>query len=319
MKSKKIFVAGHQGMVGSAILRNLKNQGYVNCITATRNELDLCIQADVYQFLKYHRPEYIFIAAAKVGGIHANNTYRADFIYQNIMIQTNIIHSAWRLGIQNLLFLGSSCIYPRECPQPIIEDYLLTGPLEPTNEPYAISKIAGIKMCESYNRQYGTQYISVMPTNLYGPNDNYNLHTSHVVPALIRKCYEAKLNHLSEVCIWGSGKPRREFLYVDDMADACVRLMEGQPQHAIYNVGMGEDLTIKELAETIADIVGFHGQIKFDTTKPDGTPQKLLNIDRIREFGWQPTTSLEQGLLKAYENFLVKYSDLVKQESLFHA
>jgi GDP-L-fucose synthase len=306
VNNKKIFIAGHNGMVGSAILRNLKAKGYSNFITASRQELDLCIQADVYQFLKKHQPEYIFIAAAKVGGIHANNVYRAEFIYQNLMVQNNIIHAAWQLGIEKLLFLGSSCIYPRECPQPIHEDYLLTGPLEPTNEPYAIAKIAGVKMCESYNRQYGMQYISVMPTNLYGPNDNYNLNTSHVVPALIRKCHEAKLNKSPEVMIWGSGQPRREFLYVDDMADACVRLMEGNPEHALYNIGMGEDLTIRELAQTIAKVVAYEGQLKFDTSKPDGTPQKLLNIDRIKEFGWHPTTTLEQGLEKAYADFLTK-------------
>lgn len=304
VKNNKIFITGHHGMVGSAILRNLKNKGYSNLITASRQELDLCVQADVYEFLKKHQPDYIFIAAAKVGGIHANNVYRAEFIYQNLMVQNNIIHAAWQLGIEKLLFLGSSCIYPRECPQPIHEDYLLTGPLEPTNEPYAIAKIAGVKMCESYNRQYGTQYISVMPTNLYGPNDNYNLNTSHVVPALIRKYHEAKLNQLTEVIIWGSGQPRREFLYVDDMAEACVLLMEGNPKQPLYNIGMGEDLTIRELAQTIAQVVGYEGQSKFDTSKPDGTPQKLLNIDKIKEFGWQPTISLEVGLKLSYADFL---------------
>ena len=304
MNHRKIFIAGHHGMVGSAILRNLKNKGYSNIITASRDELDLCVQADVYHFLKKHQPEYIFIAAAKVGGIHANNVYRAEFIYQNLMVQNNIIHAAWQLGIEKLLFLGSSCIYPRECSQPILEDYLLTGPLEPTNEPYAIAKIAGVKMCESYNRQYGTQFISVMPTNLYGPNDNYDLNTSHVVPALIRKCHEAKLNQSPEVMIWGSGQPRREFLYVDDMADACVRLMEGNPSEPLYNIGMGEDLTIRELAQTIAKVVGYEGQLKFDISKPDGTPQKLLNIDKIKALGWQPTTSLEVGLKQSYADFL---------------
>lgn len=304
MKNNKIFIAGHNGMVGSAILRNLKSKGYNNFLLATRDILDLTVQAQVYDFLSCHRPDYIFIAAAKVGGIHANNIYRADFIYQNLMVQSNIINSAWKLGIERLLFLGSSCIYPRDCFQPILEDYLLTGPLEPTNEPYAIAKIAGVKMCESYNRQYGTEYISVMPTNLYGPNDNYNLDTSHVVPALIRKCHEAKIKNESEVIIWGSGNPRREFLYVDDMAEACVQLMEGRPNYGLYNIGMGEDLTIRELAQNIANVVGYRGHLRFDTSKPDGTPRKLLNIDRIKNFGWQPKTSLQEGLHKAYVDFL---------------
>lgn len=311
MKNNKIYIAGHNGMVGSAIVRNLKAKGYKHLITAPRQELDLTIQTQVFNFLEQHRPDYIFIAAAKVGGIHANNVYRAEFIYQNLMVQNNLIHAAWQLGIERLLFLGSSCIYPRECPQPILEDYLLTSPLEPTNEPYAIAKIAGVKMCESYNRQYGVQYVSVMPTNLYGPNDNYNLNTSHVVPALIRKCHEAKMKQASEVVIWGSGQPRREFLYVDDMAEACVRLMEGSPEHALYNIGMGEDLTICELAQTIAQIVGYQGQLKFDTSKPDGTPRKLLNIDRIRELGWTPSTSLEMGLQRAYADFLIKKEEFL--------
>lgn len=303
MKKNKIFVAGHNGMVGSAIVRNLKKKGYTDILTVDRPQLDLCIQTDVYNFLQKHRPDYIFIAAAKVGGIHANNIYRAEFIYQNLMVQNNIIHAAWQLGIEKLLFLGSSCIYPRECPQPIHEEYLLTGPLEPTNEPYAIAKIAGLKMCESYNFQYGTQYVCVMPTNLYGPNDNYNLSTSHVVPALIRKCHEAKINNAPEIVIWGSGKPRREFLYVDDMAQACVSLMEAVPKHVLYNVGMGEDISIHALAQTIAQVTGFNGTFRFDASKPDGTPQKLLNIDRIQEIGWNPSTSLREGLTKAYSDF----------------
>ena len=290
-------------MVGSAIVRNLKKKGYTDILTVDRPQLDLCIQTDVYNFLQKHRPDYIFIAAAKVGGIHANNIYRAEFIYQNLMVQNNIIHAAWQLGIEKLLFLGSSCIYPRECPQPIHEEYLLTGPLEPTNEPYAIAKIAGLKMCESYNFQYGTQYVCVMPTNLYGPNDNYNLSTSHVVPALIRKCHEAKINNAPEIVIWGSGKPRREFLYVDDMAQACVSLMEAVPKHVLYNVGMGEDISIHALAQTIAQVTGFNGTFRFDASKPDGTPQKLLNIDRIQEIGWNPSTSLREGLTKAYSDF----------------
>jgi len=303
VKKNKIFVAGHNGMVGSAIVRNLKKKGYTDILTVDRPQLDLCIQTDVYNFLQKHRPDYIFIAAAKVGGIHANNIYRAEFIYQNLMVQNNIIHAAWQLGIEKLLFLGSSCIYPRECPQPIHEEYLLTGPLEPTNEPYAIAKIAGLKMCESYNFQYGTQYVCVMPTNLYGPNDNYNLSTSHVVPALIRKCHEAKINNAPEIVIWGSGKPRREFLYVDDMAQACVSLMEAVPKHVLYNVGMGEDISIHALAQTIAQVTGFNGTFRFDASKPDGTPQKLLNIDRIQEIGWNPSTSLREGLTKAYSDF----------------
>lgn len=304
MKNNKIFVAGHKGMVGSAIVRNLNSKGYSNIIKASRSQLDLCQQDQVYQFLKKQQPDYIFIAAAKVGGIQANNIYRAEFIYQNLMVQNNIVHAAWQLGIERLLFLGSSCIYPKLCPQPIMEDYLLTGPLEQTNEPYAIAKIAGVKLCESYNRQYGTQYVSVMPTNLYGPNDNYHLNNSHVVPALIRKFHEAKIANQPDVEIWGSGRPRREFLYVDDMADACVQLMEGHPTYQLYNVGSGEDLTIFELANLVSSVVGYQGQLKFDSSKPDGTPQKLLNIDRIKEFGWNPTTKLNEGLKKAYQDYL---------------
>lgn len=302
VQDKKIFIAGHNGMVGSSILRQLKQKNYKHLITASKHELDLINQAQTYEFLKETMPDYIFIAAAKVGGIHANNIYRAEFIYQNLMMQSNIIHAAWQLGIQRLLFLGSSCIYPRACPQPILEKYLLTSELEPTNEPYAIAKIAGLKMCESYNRQYGTEYVSVMPTNLYGPNDNYDLQNSHVIPALLRKFHEAKINHIPEVVIWGSGSPRREFLHVDDMARACILLMEGAPGHDVYNVGSGVDLTIKELASLIADIVAYKGRLIFDTSKPDGTPQKLLNIDRIKNMGWAPAFSLAEGLKQVYQH-----------------
>jgi GDP-L-fucose synthase len=294
-------------MVGSAIVRRLEAAGYSNLLTRTHADLDLTHQASVEQFLKHEKPDYVFLAAAKVGGIHSNNTYRAEFIYQNLMMEANIVHAAWQAGVQRLLFLGSSCIYPRDCPQPIKEDYLLTGPLEPTNEPYAIAKIAGIKLCESYNRQYGTQYVSVMPTNLYGPNDNYDLNNSHVLPALIRKAHEAKLRGDASYVAWGSGKPMREFLYVDDMADACVYLMERTDiQDGLFNVGTGQDVTIRDLAETVMGVVGFEGEIVFDASKPDGTPRKLLNVDRLRELGWQSETSLRDGIAKAYADFLTK-------------
>jgi GDP-L-fucose synthase len=303
-KNARIYVAGHRGMVGSALVRNLQSKGYINIVTRTRSELDLLDQEAVRAFLKSEQLAYVFLAAAKVGGIHANNTYRADFIYQNLVVETNIIHGAYLAGIERLCFLGSSCIYPRDCPQPIKEEYLLTGPLEPTNEPYAIAKIAGIKLCESYNRQYGTQYVSVMPTNLYGPNDNYDLSSSHVVPALIRKAHEAKVRGDNELVVWGSGKPMREFLYVDDMADACVFLMESDIGDGLFNVGTGKDVTIRELAETVMSIVGFEGKVVFDTSKPDGTPRKLLNVDRLRQLGWQAQTSLREGIAKAYADFL---------------
>ena len=300
----KIYVAGHRGMVGSAIVRRLTSGGYNNLAARTHAELDLTDQRAVEHFLSAEKPDYIFLAAAKVGGIHANNTYRAEFIYENLMVQANVIHGAWKAGVKRLLFLGSSCIYPRDCAQPISEEYLLTGPLEQTNEPYAIAKIAGIKLCESYNRQYGTQYVSAMPTNLYGPNDNYDLNNSHVLPALIRKAHEAKLCGDKELVVWGSGKPMREFLYVDDMADACVFLMENGPSEGLFNVGTGEDITIRELAETVMNVVGFEGQIVFDASKPDGTPRKLLNVDRMRRLGWQARTSLRDGIKNAYEDFL---------------
>ena len=306
-KQTKIYVAGHRGMVGSAIVRRLQSAGYTNVLTRSHAELDLTRQLMVEQFLQQEQPDYVFLAAAKVGGIHANNTYRGEFIYQNLMMEANIIHAAWRAGVKRMLFLGSSCIYPRDCSQPISEEYLLTGPLEQTNEPYAIAKIAGIKLCESYNRQYGTQYVSAMPTNLYGPNDNYDFNNSHVLPALIRKAHEAKLRGDTSYVAWGSGKPMREFLYVDDMADACVFLMEqAEIQDGLFNVGTGQDVTIRELAETVMDVVGFNGEIVFDASKPDGTLRKLLNVDRLRVLGWQAKTSLRDGIAKAYADFLNK-------------
>jgi GDP-L-fucose synthase len=296
----KIYIAGHRGMVGSAILRNLQAKGYSNILTRSSQELDLLDQRQVFAFLQDEKPDYIFIAAAKVGGIYANNTYRADFIYQNLVIEANLIHGAHLAGIKRICFLGSSCIYPRDCPQPIKEEYLLTGPLEPTNEPYAIAKIAGIKLCESYNRQYGRQYVSAMPTNLYGPNDNYDLANSHVLPALIRKAHEAKEHKHNDLVIWGTGTPKREFLYVDDMADACVFLMEHDINDGIFNVGTGTDVTIGELAETVMSVVGFKGGIVFDSSKPDGTPRKLLDVSRLKEFGWQAHTNLQDGIKLAY-------------------
>jgi GDP-L-fucose synthase len=305
-KNAKIYIAGHRGMVGSAVARRLASAGYTNLVTRIHSELDLINQAAVTQFLEREKPDYIFLAAAKVGGIHANNTCRAEFIYRNLMIEANIVHAAWQAGVQRLLFLGSSCIYPRDCPQPIKEEYLLTGPLEQTNEPYAIAKIAGIKLCESYNRQYGTRYVSVMPTNLYGPNDNYDLNNSHVLPALIRKAHEAKLRGDNECVVWGSGRPMREFLYVDDMADACVYLMESGIGEGLFNVGTGEDVTIRDLAGMVMSVVGFKGEIVFDAGKPDGTPRKLLNVDRMRELGWQAKTPLRDGIARAYADFLTR-------------
>lgn len=292
-------------MVGSALVRRLQAGGYENLLLRTREELDLLDQRAVFDFLKTERPNYIFVAAAKVGGIQANNTYRADFIYQNLAIQNHIIEGALQAGIKDLCFLGSSCIYPRDCLQPIKEEYLLTGPLEPTNEPYAIAKIAGIKLCESCNQQYGTRFVSVMPTNLYGPNDNYDLKDSHVLPALIRKAHEAKIRGDSGYVVWGSGTPRREFLYVDDMADACVFLMERGIADGIYNVGSGVDVTIRELAEIVTAAVGFRGVITFDTSKPDGTPRKLLDVNRLSTMGWRAKTSLTEGISSTYASYLV--------------
>lgn len=303
-KDAKIFVTGHRGMVGSALVRRLEAGGYNNILTRSRQELDLLNQPAVQQFLIEEQPDYIFIAAAKVGGIQANNTYRADFIYQNLMLEANLIHGAHVANIQRLMFLGSSCIYPRDCPQPIKEEYLLTGSLEPTNEPYAIAKIAGIKLCEAYNRQYGRQYVSVMPTNLYGPNDNYDLNSSHVLPALLRKAHEAKLRGDKELLVWGTGTPRREFLYVDDLADACVFLMERGYAGSLLNIGTGQDGTIRELAETIMDVVGFAGRIVFDASKPDGTMRKMLDVSKLAEVGWQSRTLLQQGIRLTYDHWL---------------
>jgi GDP-L-fucose synthase len=324
---KKIYIAGHHGMVGSAIVRHLLAEGLApeNLVLRTHAELDLTCQAAVRAFFEGEKPDQVYLAAAKVGGIHANNSYPAEFIYQNLMIEANIIHEAWRVGVQKLLFLGSSCIYPKLAPQPMQESALLTGPLEPTNEPYAIAKIAGIKLCESYNRQYGEShgidFRSVMPTNLYGPGDNYHTENSHVIPAMIRRFHEAKLDMelLSpfgtrhSVDIWGSGTPRREFLYVDDMAAACVHVMEldkalydahTTPMQSHINVGCGEDITIRELAETVAKVVGYRGCIGIDTTKPDGTPRKLMESTRLNNLGWQPKVGLEEGLALAYNDFL---------------
>ena len=308
-RNAKIYVAGHRGMVGSALVRRLQQAGYTNILTRTRAELDLLDQAATHAFLARERPDFIFIAAAIVGGIQANNTLRADFIYQNLMVEANLVHGAWLAGVQRLCFLGSSCIYPRDCPQPIREDYLLSGPLEPTNEPYAVAKIAGIKLCESYNRQHGTQYFSVMPTNLYGPNDNYDLANSHVLPALIRKAHEAQQRGDHELVVWGSGKPMREFLYVDDLAEACVFLMEKGVTDGYYNIGTGTDVTIRELAETVMSVVGFAGSIVFDSSKPDGTPRKLLDVSRLREIGWQARTPLREGIELAYRDFLARHID----------
>ncbi|MEK0290642.1 GDP-L-fucose synthase [Caldifermentibacillus hisashii] len=303
-KDAKIYVAGHRGLVGSAILRKLQVDGYTNLVYRTSQELDLRDKNQVDRFFEEEKPEYVFLAAAKVGGIVANNEYPADFIRDNLMIQINVIDAAYRNGVKKLLFLGSTCIYPKFAPQPLKEEYLLTGELESTNEPYAIAKIAGIKMCQSYNRQYGTKYISVMPTNLYGPNDNFDLHTSHVLPALIRKFHEAKENNALYVEVWGTGTPRREFLHSDDLADACVFLMNNYEGNEIINVGVGEDITIKELAEKIKNIVGFKGEIKFDTTKPDGTPRKLVDVSKINALGWKANISLDEGLQKVYQWFL---------------
>jgi len=317
-KQAKIYVAGHSGLVGSALVRQLKEQGYTNLILRTHAKLDLTNQAVVENFFAQQKPEYVFLAAAKVGGIHANNTYPAEFIYQNLAIQTNVIHQSYVHGVKRLLFLGSSCIYPRDCPQPIKEEYLLTGPLEPTNRPYALAKIAGIEMCWSYNRQYGTQYLAAMPTNLYGPVDNYHAENSHVIPALIRKFHEAKVNKQPTVTVWGTGKPLREFLYSDDMAEACLHLMN--LPNTIYkkliernsrdelpplvNVGSGKEITIINLADTIKTVVGFLGEIKFDPNKPDGTKRKLMDSTQLNDTDWVPKTIFLDGIKLAYQAFL---------------
>jgi GDP-L-fucose synthase len=315
----KIFVAGHRGLVGSALMRTLRAKGFSNIINRTHADLDLTDAAPTHAFFQREKPEYVFDAAAKVGGIVANDSYPAEFIHQNLAIQTNVIHESWRAGVKRLLFLGSSCIYPRDCPQPIKEGYLLTGPLEPTNRAYAIAKIAGVEMCWTYNRQHGTKYIAATPTNLYGKGDNYDLKTSHVLPALIRKFHEAKEAGRPEVEIWGTGKPLREFLYSDDAADACVFLMNlpddkfnamcaDVKQPPLVNIGCGEDQTIKAMAEMVSAVVGFQGRLRFDTSKPDGTPKKQLDVSRLAELGWRPKISLDKGLKLAYQQFLAKLS-----------
>jgi len=303
-KDSKIYVAGHRGLVGSAIVRKLKDSGYENLVVRTREELDLVRQARVEEFFDQERPEYVFLAAAKVGGIWANSQFPAEFIYSNLVIQTNIIHSSYIHEVKRLLFLGSSCIYPKHCPQPMKEEHLLSGYLEPTNEPYAVAKIAGIKMCRYYNCQYGTRFISVMPTNLYGPGDNFDLKTSHVLPALIRKFHEAKMGGDKSVEVWGTGTPRREFLYVDDLADACLFLMNRYEGNDIINVGVGKDQSVRELAEMIGKVVGFEGDLRFDPTKPDGTPLKLLDVSKLVALGWQAQMPLEEGIRKAYQWYL---------------
>jgi len=303
-KNSKIYLAGHRGLVGSAISRKLRAEGYNNLVLKTKDELDLMDQSAVALFFKKTKPEYVFLAAAKVGGILANNTYPAQFIYENLQIQNNIIHQSYLNGVKKLLFLGSSCIYPRECPQPIKEEYLLTGPLEPTNEPYALAKIAGLKMCQSYNRQYGTNFISVMPTNLYGPNDNFDLDDSHVLPALIRKFHEGKINSSPTVVVWGTGSPKREFLHIDDLADACVFLMNNYNDSEIINIGTGVDITIKKLAELIKNIIDYKGEINWDTTKLDGTPRKLLDVSKVESLSWRHKIGLETGIKMTYEWYL---------------
>ena len=318
-KGDKIYVAGHRGLAGSALVRRLNAAGYTNLITRTHAELELTDPVAVRRFFESERPDHVFLAAAKVGGIHANNTYPADFIFQNLAIQNNVIHAAWRTGVKRLLFLASSCIYPRDCPQPMKEAYLLSGPLEPTNRPYAIAKISGIELCWAFNRQYQTRFIAAMPTNLYGPGDNYDLQNSHVLPALMRKMHEAKTRGDQRVTIWGTGTPRREFLHSDDMADACILLMQlpdaefdtlvtpdpdGSSLPPMINIGCGEDLTVRELAQTIAEITGFQGELVFDTNKPDGTPRKLLDVTRIHRFGWRPRVNLRDGIRLAYDAYL---------------
>ncbi len=303
----KIFVAGHKGMVGSAIVRRLQQAGFTRVLTRDRSQVDLLQQAQVQDFLQTEKPDYLFIAAAKVGGIQANNVYRADFLYQNLMIEANLIHGAHLAGVQQLMFLGSSCIYPKLAPQPLKESSLLTGLLEPTNEPYAIAKIAGIKLCEAYNAQFGRQYVSVMPTNLYGPNDNYDLNNSHVLPALIRKAHEAKVQGAAEMVVWGTGTPLREFLHADDLADACVHLMQQGYDGDLVNIGTGTDLSIRALAELVIQVVGFEGKLVFDASKPDGTPRKLMDVSKLTGLGWQARIGLEEGIALAYRDFQNRY------------
>jgi len=303
-KFDKIYIAGHRGMVGSAIARNLQKQGFENIVTRTSVELDLRTQEAVNEFFEVERPDYVFLAAAKVGGIHANNTYRGEFLYENLMIQNNVIHSAYATKVKKLLFLGSSCIYPKMAPQPLKEGYLLSGPLESTNEPYAIAKIAGIKLCDAYRHQYGCNFISVMPTNLYGPNDNYDLQNAHVLPTFIRKFHEAKSSGAKEVVIWGSGTPRREFLHADDLADACVYLMQHYNEAGLVNIGTGIDLTITDLALMVKEVVGFEGELSYDASKPDGTPRKLLDVSRLTSLGWNYKINLREGLEMVYKDYL---------------
>ena len=306
-KQAKIYIAGHRGMVGSAIHRKLTAEGYTNIITRTSDEFDLRSQQQVGDFFAAEKPDYVFLAAAKVGGIIANNTYRADFLYDNLQIQNNVIHQSYLNDVKKLMFLGSSCIYPKLAPQPLKEEYLLTGLLEPTNEPYAVAKIAGIKMCDAYRAQYGCNYISVMPTNLYGYNDNYHPQNSHVLPALIRRFHEAKVNGVPEVTIWGTGSPMREFLFADDLAEACFYLMQNYDEEGLVNIGTGKDLTIKALAELIKNVVGYQGDIKFDTSKPDGTPRKLMDVSKLHSKGWKHKIELEEGIKLAYQDFLSRY------------
>lgn len=311
-KNSKIYVAGHNGLVGSAIMRRLKEEGYENIITRSSDELDLRRQEDVEKFFEEEKPEYVFLAAAKVGGIKANDKYSAEFLYDNLMIESNVINSAYENDVKKLLFLGSSCIYPKHAPQPMKEEHLLTGKLEPTNEAYAIAKITGIKLCYHYNKQYGTNFISAMPTNLYGPNDNFDLETSHVLPALLRKFHEAKINAKESVTIWGTGSPRREFLYVDDLADALHFLMNNYDGNQFVNIGVGKDISIIELAELIKDIVGFEGKIVKDTSKPDGTPRKLLDVNKLHSLGWKHKIELKEGLRKTYNWFVKNYENIRK-------
>jgi GDP-L-fucose synthase len=302
-KHSRIYIAGHRGMVGSALLRRLQQAGHDQFILRTSRELDLRDQAAVAAFFEQEKPEYVFLAAAKVGGILANNTYRGEFLYDNLMIQNNIIHSSWQAGVKKLMFLGSSCIYPKMAPQPLREDYLLTGPLEPTNEPYAIAKIAGIKLCDAYRAQYGCNFVSVMPTNLYGPNDNYDLNNAHVLPALIRKFHEARITGAPTVTLWGTGKPRREFLHVDDLADACVFLMHSYHEDGLVNIGTGEDIEIGALAVMVSRIVGYEGEIVHDLSKPDGTPRKLMDVSKLHGLGWKHAIDLESGIKSVYEEY----------------
>jgi GDP-L-fucose synthase len=307
-QADKIYVAGHRGMVGSALVRKLKKEGFDNLVLRTSSELDLRNQQAVQEFMQKEKPDYVFVAAAKVGGILANNTYRAEFIYDNIMMQSNIIHNSWVNGVKKLMFLGSSCIYPKLAPQPLKEEYLLTGELESTNEPYAIAKITGIKMCDAYRAQYGCNFISVMPTNLYGPNDNYSLETSHVLPALIRKFHEAKLKNEPSVVMWGTGTPRREFLHADDLADACYFLMQHYNDPGFVNIGVGDDITIKDLALLIKNVVGYKGNIEHDLSKPDGTPRKLMDVQKLHNLGWKAKIGLQEGIERVYRDFSELYA-----------